>query len=615
MTLREIVIVSLLSSGCCSATAGEKSIAALHDMSQVELKYAGFVLQEPASVHIVATGAGGGQGWTGQKDPMFAYGWILNADTREPVWELTPENSDRHGDERSYDGTIALPAGSYEVYFSAATFVYHSALAHINTNVDHRQQPLFKSKPKNHFFSWLQSWWSDDISQAWAKRAPRWGIECFVNSSQAGKVSFFTPPKTPEGSVLRVTGLGDRSTVRKAFTLAGPADIVIRAIGEEDNGAECADYSWIVDTRRRERVWEMDCHDARKAGGSYKNVLTVSRVHFEKGSYVLYSITDDTHSAADWNSNPPYDPLNYGVSMAIENSAERAGFSETTYNEDKNVIVNIARVGNNASRSEGFTLKNETTLRVLCFGERSNNHRTMADCGTIMDARTRARVWTMDADRTRHAGGASKNRYIDEEITLPAGSYIVTYVTDDSHAYGDWNDDPPFDPDHYGIMISATDPKFAVAGVEKYKEEKDKSIIAQIVRVGDSADRSVRFSLDRTTRVRVYAIGEAQDREMYDFGWIEDARTGTTIWEMTYGMTFHAGGARKNRMVNTSIVLDKGNYVLRYKTDDSHAYNDWNSDPPDDREYYGITLQYDTAPEPPPLPVVPPPNRFAPPAH
>jgi hypothetical protein len=92
---------------------------------------------------------------------------------------------------------------------------------------------------------------------------------------------------------------------------------------------------------------------------------------------------------------------------------------------------------------------------------------------------------------------------------------------------------------------------------------------------------------------------------MYDYGWIEDARTGTVVWEMTYGMTFHAGGGRKNRMVNTSIVLDKGEYVLRYRSDDSHSYAEWNVDPPDDREYWGITLYRDVAPEPPHPPSVP----------
>jgi hypothetical protein len=59
---------------------------------------------------------------------------------------------------------------------------------------------------------------------------------------------------------------------------------------------------------------------------------------------------------------------------------------------------------------------------------------------------------------------------------------------------------------------------------------------------------------------------------------------------MTYSMTFHAGGGRKNRIVNTTILLDKGEYILRYQSDDSHSFNDWNTEPPDDPSMWGITI-------------------------
>jgi hypothetical protein len=214
----------------------------------------------------------------------------------------------------------------------------------------------------------------------------------------------------------------------------------------------------------------------------------------------------------------------------------------------------------------------------------------MADYGVIVDARTRAKVWVMDADRTYHAGGASKNRYTDEIIRLPRGKYIVSYYTDDSHSFDDWNADPPFDPAHYGITVMGAGTGFSQSMVGTYVEERDKSIIAQIVRVGDNADRTETFRLDHPTRVRIYAIGEGQTRDMVDYGWIENSRTHARVWEMTYAMTFFAGGARKNRMVNTTVMLDQGEYSLHFVTDDSHSFADWNADPPDDPEYYGITL-------------------------
>jgi hypothetical protein len=340
------------------------------------------------------------------------------------------------------------------------------------------------------------------------------------------------------------------------------------------------------------------------AGGARKNVKFSGHVTLKKGNYVLYYTTDDSHSMADWNESPPEDPLNWGITLSI--AGDKSQFRLFPYKEDQNVIISMTRVKNNENRSKGFTLKQESKIRIYCIGERSNSRRLMSDYGLIIDAKTRSKVWTMDVDRTLHAGGASKNRLADEVVSLPKGSYIVTFTTDDSHAYGDWNASPPFDPEHYGITLMGVGEKFNSSLVTKFVEERDKSIIAQIIRVGDDADKVEQFKLDRTTRVRIYAIGEAQGHEMVDYGWIEDARTGDIIWEMAYGMTFHAGGGRKNRMVNTTFLLDRGEYTLHYKTDDSHSYGNWNTEPPEDQQYYGITLYKDEGGAVPPLPPVEP---------
>ena len=68
-----------------------------------------------------------------------------------------------------------------------------------------------------------------------------------------------------------------------------------------------------------------------------------------------------------------------------------------------------------------------------------------------------ARVWEMSWDNTRHAGGADKNRVADDEIVLEAGAYRVIYVTDDSHAFGNWNSRPPRDPIHWGLTVRRID--------------------------------------------------------------------------------------------------------------------------------------------------------------
>ena len=63
---------------------------------------------------------------------------------------------------------------------------------------------------------------------------------------------------------------------------------------------------------------------------------------------------------------------------------------------------------------------------------------------------------------TEHAGGASKNRRFDGTIRLSAGEYVLRYETDGSHAFGDWNADPPDDPEMWGITVSQAAPVSAV---------------------------------------------------------------------------------------------------------------------------------------------------------
>jgi hypothetical protein len=610
---RTIAILGACAVGISAVLGGEKTIVSLRNFSDVELKSAGIVVSRPVTVHIKALGGGAGEGWTYKSDRMYAYGWILNAETRGSVWQMNPGNTWRASDDRGYDGTVTLEPGSYEVYFTAYAFDYHTAFTHISVNVDHRESPLFGSGGERYkgFLSWFTDWWSDDIAHDWERRSPAWGMDLLVDDRAADGISMFRPPKPRPNVVVQATGLGDNEIVRKGFSVSGPTTLQIYAIGEGKREGDMMDYGWIVNASDRTRVWEMRDRSLASAGGSRKNLKTWANVPFTRGDYVLYYVTDDSHSAADWNEAPPEDPLEYGVTVSTMSAEEMKSVRPFDYTEDRNVIVAITKVRDNEHRSAGFTLEADAKVRVYAFGERSNSRRLMADYGTIMDAKTRTKIWTMDVDRTLPAGGASKNRYIDEVISLPRGSYIVMYQSDDSHSYEGWNDAAPFDPEHYGITVMGAGEHFSPSIVGRYVEERDRNVVARIVRVGNDADRAEKFTLNKSTLVRIYAIGEGQNREMYDYGWIENAKTGNVVWEMTYGMTFHAGGGRKNRMVNTTIMLDKGDYVLRFRSDDSHSFNDWNVDPPEDPEYWGITLYRDDGTLPSVAPV-PPANPLPP---
>lgn len=604
------VVLTIIHAGL--AFAGETAVVSLKDFCDSELKMAGLECPQPTTFTVKAVGAGGDYGWSYKSKEMFAYGWIIDATTRQLVWKMDAGNTEGSKDDRTFDGKITLERGRYEAYFTVPIFTSHTTFTHFSINVDHRQKPLFGSRDGKgwQFFRFFQNWWSDDMEKDWNKRCAAWGMEMLVDDKAAKTMRTFTPPMQLPNVLLQATGIGENTLVRKAFSLSAPVTMYIYALGEGISKDEMVDGAWIVNTSTRKRVWEMDWRSVKPAGGAEKNRLFAGEATLDKGDYALYYVSDDSHSPVDWNAPPPYDPLNWGVTLYGTKDTDAQSFRVIPYEEVRNVIVSLTRVRDNESRSEGFTLKQDTPVRIYAFGERSNSRRQMADYGLILDARTRNKVWTMDVDRTVHGGGASKNRLADEVVQLPKGSYIVTYNTDDSHAYGDWNAAPPFDPENYGITIMGAGPDFKPSVVAKFVEQRDKNIIAQIVRVRDDANTTETFKLDKTTRVRIYAIGEGQGRRMFDYGMIEDAKTGGTVWEMTYGMTFHAGGHRKNRMVNTTFLLDKGEYRLRYISDDSHSFGNWNVDPPEDQEYWGITVYRDErdipVPPSPPIPPTPP---------
>jgi hypothetical protein len=115
------------------------------------------------------------------------------------------------------------------------------------------------------------------------------------------------------------------------------------------------------------------------------------------------------------------------------------------------------------------------------------------------------------------------------------------------------------------------------------------NLISEINKVTDFAAESRSFSITKERDIQLFAIGEGFGQDMYDYGWIENVATGDTLWKMSIDKTVHAGGAIKNRLVNSTIRLSAGKYMLHFISDESHSYNRWNSTPPD-YAFYGIAL-------------------------
>jgi hypothetical protein len=586
-----VILLILLAAVVIFAQDDRVAIVDLKDFTDVEVRAAGFSLARDLEVRVIASGGGDRSMIREMIDDdensgMYAYGWIIDAATRDVVWMMDLHNTSGRRNRRATEQTVRLKAGAYEVYYAAWGYVRSSGFSYSSANIDRR-------KPDRRGGNVISIFGRDfeDLREEFMDMAKtEWGIEVDVDLKDAEAVKTFKAPAPFRQTLFSAIGVGDNASIRKTITVTRDVSVRIYALGEGRDRDELFDHGWLLNVDTRQRVWDMQGARVLRAGGARKNMLSDVDLTLEKGTYELVYVSDDSHSSDDWNDRPPTDPLAYGVTIFLEKESDRPAVKvEEGITADKNLIVEIVRVGDDEHRSASFTLKKETKVHVYALGERSGDGR-MADHGWIVDANTREKVWRMDERRSVHAGGASKNRLVDEIISLPAGSYTVHYQTDDSHSYEDWNSGKPFDDERWGITLRGAGKDFDPKSVSVGAIPPPKNVVAEIVRVRDDRHERRRFTLDSVTRVRIVAVGEGSGDEMADYGWIEESSSRRVVWEMTYRMTDHAGGARKNRIVETRLTLEPGEYVLHYRTDDTHAFGDWNSDPPDDPEAWGIRV-------------------------
>ena len=558
---------------------GQTNLIEIKPVRVGELKFAGFSLRNTKNIKISAVGAGEKvvtakeRSFMSDPNDMFAYAWIINAKTRDLVWRMTIDNTSRERGSRynrEFNGELKLPAGDYEVYYNARV-----------PDIGLFDDGFFSlGKLLNKIFQ-DKDWYEEDQQ--------KWYLDIENVDGTLGENSVLKYHSAlKEQAVVSLTKLHDSEFRQEGFNLTKSGKFEIYAIGESYRD-EVFDYGWIVDANTSEKIWETLPERGEYAGGASKNKFWREEISLKPGSYWVYFVMDDSHSPDAWNANPPYDPDFYGITLTGIKGEFDPNSIEKVIKQKVQPIVELTRLGDDEFVQEGFKLTAPMQVRIYALGEGRSGE--MFDYGWIVDMDTGEKVWEMNYNRTREAGGAEKNRLVDEIITLGKGSYMVYFITDGSHSYRHWNSTKPYNPSSWGITIYPADPKYNKAQIRKLEEsELQKGIIAQIVRVQDGRHYQERFEITRPEKIRIYAIGEGDWDEMYDYGWIKNADTGETVWEMTYEKTSSAGGARKNRKVDQIIKLPAGKYIVFFETDGSHSFNDWNDDPPDDPIHYGITL-------------------------
>jgi hypothetical protein len=428
----------------------EARIVSLHGLEAAEVRHQGFSLPAPAKVHVYARGGGLRRiGHASSDNPLFAHGWILNASTREVVWQMSGFNTKRDWEYRVADQYLDLPAGSYEAYFANHGFGQSLLFAQWSRNIDRRAlQADHGERPRG----FLAAMGADQASlmRHWREQVGNYGLEIYLPGGDPKAVTTFEAPLRWKNIALTLAATADNGHWAQSFHLSKALTLHVYAEGE-GSGRRMHDYGWIIDARSRARVWDMSMERSQYAGGARKNRRQVETIQLPAGDYEATFITDDSHSPADWNGAPPCDPGLYGLTLSVPVDGEAKALS-LTKPLAWSALAELVRAGNNQARAATFSLATAQSVRVYAIGEGDGDE--MADEGWIEDASGK-RVWSMDRSRTQHAGGSTKNRMADELISLPKGSYTVRFKTDDSHAYGVWNSDAPWDPEHYGVTVYA----------------------------------------------------------------------------------------------------------------------------------------------------------------
>lgn len=431
--------------------SAEPRIVSLHELDKAEVRQQGFTLPRAMKVHVYAKGGGLRRIVRTPTDtPLFAYGWILNATTREVVWQMDGANTKRDWEYRVADQYLDLPAGSYEAYFANHGFGQSLLFAQWSRNIDRRHLSV-EGEGRSHGFLAVIGADERSLLRHWREQAGNYGMEIYLAGGQAAEVTAFDAPLRWKNILVSLPATTDSGHWTQAFHVRKP--ITLHVYGEgEGSGRTMHDFGWIVDARTRARVWEMSMDKSQFAGGARKNRRQVETIQLPAGDYEATFITDDSHSPADWNAAPPCDPGLYGLTLSLPVEAD-LGSVALTKPLSWSVLAEVVRVGNDQDRSATLTLPSAQSVRIYAIGE--GNGDDMADEAWIEDAGGK-RVWKMERSRTHAAGGASKNRLADEVISLPKGTYTLRFRTDDSHAYGHWNSDAPWDPEHYGVTVYST---------------------------------------------------------------------------------------------------------------------------------------------------------------
>lgn len=539
------------------------------DLDPHELRHSAFELGDRTEIAIRATGSFDPEAMPAG---LAAQGWILRRADREVVWRMDPQRVERgRGTVARVRGdTFALDAGLYDVYY--ATYGQ-----------------------------------TDTRSERWRSDAEKWQFVLrLIDETAPARLVPDERLDAADNLIWKTSPMRSDREEAYLFEVKEQTELEIYAVGEIDD--EPKDVAWIEDAGTGARIWGMTRDNTMPAGGLASNRQFRGTLTLLPGAYRAVAQTDHRHAYRDWEANPPFDPAAWGLTLYAADPQAVANFDPWS---SRDPLVSITRVPDNARLNQRFEVQHPIQAVLYAVGEMTDRHSIYDYAELFKEEADRKRsVWKMSWDKTVGAGGSDKNRLEVAFLRLEPGVYSLQYQSDGSHSFEYWNDDEPDYPARWGAtlfpmaasldagivrVLDAPEPDAWAApnGPLNAAVANEGDPIVSWTRLRGDVEQAEAFELDKETNLHIVAVGEiTRNGNQYDYGWIERAGTGEIVWEMTLDNTHEAGGADKNRRFDDVVVLSPGQYVVHYKTDDSHHYESFNDDDPDDPEAWGITIHY-----------------------
>ncbi|MEM1095095.1 MAG: hypothetical protein AAGJ10_10865 [Bacteroidota bacterium] len=401
---------------------------------------------------------------------------------------------------------------------------------------------------------------------------------------------------------LVLADLSDIPFHQSAFTVTAPTAVVVEAVGsfERRDVRRLAAYGWIVDSDTREVTWMMSAATASEGRGLSAEARDT--LQLEPGRYEAYFTSLGNELRVDrgrglisglFNTDEPWrgDASKWTMHvLPLDPTSFQIDYDFSRRKADGSVrlpgtIWSSAPTGDGEQEELLFEVKEPMVVGVRAIGEISQ---TPDDYSWIRNELTGEKVWSLTKESTEHAGGVAENRIALTKLRLAPGVYTAGTDTDRGHDYDEWYGNPPLDPLFYGLTLRAIPARDSVHAVP-FDPWSSRGSMAEIMRVTNNQQLSTQIRLERPLKAIVSAMGEISS-SVYDYGWIVDDRTGDTIWELSDENSSWAGGNENNRVGTAFLDLQAGSYTIHYRTDGSHAYNDFDDGAPDNEERWGIAL-------------------------